>query len=196
MFIGTALVQVLVLWRPERWERLLWGKRLAGVDEYSAGNKMFFSITSESASNLENVGARVASMLVCQPPIFVMQVSMSCFPNWKPDPKTAPVDKNGHFVLKTKDGITIRHLVEAAKTTRDLHWQHRSDYPSHRNSRRLWPDGVEFETIITLERDDSLFERGMDELAAHQPYFGLSTSDRIEHENDMGMYFDCSTSRV
>jgi len=129
----------------------------AMVDEYLAGNNMFLSI--QSNNRLEgSVGARVASMSICQPPVHVMQVTMGCCDRWEPEATTTSVDGNGRFVLKAQHGITFGHMIEAIKTIRELHSSCNCDTYGDTWMGPGWP---EFETIITVEQDDPLFVRGM-----------------------------------
>jgi hypothetical protein len=83
--------------------------------------KMMLRLTNDDRLTTEPRGARVLSMLVCQPPVHVTKVTMSCCPQGKLAANIL-LDRDGHFVLKAEHGITMGHIVEAIKTMRELHY--------------------------------------------------------------------------
>jgi hypothetical protein len=163
----------------------LHGEVLTVVDPtggaYGTSNDMFLSIQSGARLVEEKVGARVASMLVCQPPIYVMHVTMMCCSRCRPDPSEIPADRFKTFVLKAKHGITIGHMVESIKTIRKLHdlcdarWVPFVGDDMEDVTEPSWP---EFETIITLEPHDPLFVRGLHVASCEY----LSEQDGLELE--------------
>jgi hypothetical protein len=111
--------------------------------------KVFLSI--KGSHRERQLGSRVASMLICQPPIYVMQVIMPCCPEGKFDMKTPTVDSSGHFVLKAEHGITNRHIDDAIRTVRHLH--------SSCASRQQDKPNPEFYAVVKLEQGNSIFSR-------------------------------------
>jgi hypothetical protein len=186
-FPSVDTVNIPFPWALESCQSPLLGKIVVLVDDHAtntisescptANMVLFFKGNRHMIE--EPIGARVASMLVCQPPVYVMQVSMRCCLKGKPGTKLA-ADRNPHFVLlKAEHGITIRHIVETIKTVRKQHqpclsrvgylvYKHRKDncpearaYQDHLKHRvtETWP---EFRALHTLEQNDPTVVRWKD----------------------------------
>jgi hypothetical protein len=210
MLCSTDTVRIARLWDLKPGQSPLFCRVKALVDDHAThttsesgpttntGN-MFLMLTSDDRLTTEPRGARVSSMLVCQPPVRVMKVTMSCCPQGKPAPNML-VDRDGHFVLKAEHGITMGHIVGAIKTMRELHypcWANMRDRVVKKNRKKnrsesrayelnpearayaRWP---EFRTVVTLEQDDPILLGWTDE------YKGLPPGPRDTLDTCVGMY--------
>lgn len=185
MFPSTLDVGVsTMMWPRSLGPDPLYSRVTSTVNEWVTSNSMFLSIESDVRLAEGRVGARVASMFVCQPPVYVMQVSIPHCDSWKLEQPT-PADTCERFTLKAKNGIKIGHMVDAIKNIRESHsscdplTMHGDDAENHWAD-RVWP---EFETIITLEHDDPLFAKGKNALNGGYN----SEQDQNEAENMMSM---------
>ena len=129
--------------------------------------KTIFDFQISERLEKATVGAKVSSMLICQPPVYVMQVTMDCCEDGTTKSKTS-VDKNGRFMIKAKHGITIGHMLEAIKTMRELHQPCRFRGSARKLRRDRGPENYEqeagpvtlsptFQTMVTLEQDNPFF---------------------------------------
>jgi hypothetical protein len=184
MLCSTDTARIARLWALKPRQSPLFCRVKALVEDHAAdttseirptthtGN-MFLMLRSDDRLTTEARGARVSSMLVCQPPVRVMKVTMFCCPQGKLAPNI-PLDRDGHFVLKAEHGITMGHIVETIKTMRELHypcWANMRDRVVKKNRKKnrsesrayelnpearayaRWP---EFRTVVTLEQDDPI----------------------------------------
>jgi hypothetical protein len=129
--------------------------------------KIIFDFQISERLEKATVGAKVSSMLICQLPVYVMQVTMDCCEDGTTKSKIS-VDKNSRFIIKAKHGITIGHMLEAIKTIRELHQPCRFRGSAGKLRRYRGPDNAKqeagsvtlsptFQTIVTLEQDNPFF---------------------------------------
>jgi hypothetical protein len=197
MLCSTDTVRIARLWALKPRQSPLFCRVKALVDD-NTGNMMLV-LTSNDRLTTETRGARVSSMLVCQPPVHVTKVTMSSCPQGKHAPNI-PLDKDGHFVLKAEHGITMGHIVEAIKTMRELHypcWANMRDRVVMKNRKKNRPESrayelvpevrsygrwPEFRTVVTLEQDDPILLGWTDE------HKDLPPASRDTLDTCVGMY--------
>jgi hypothetical protein len=175
------------------------GEMEALVEEHTKTNTANMYLSIKGGHRYRPLGSRIASMLICQPPIYVMQVIMPCCPAGKFDMDTKTVDSDGHFVLKAEHGITNKHIDDAIRTVRSLHWSCNSRKQGLISDSKLYP---EFHAMVKLEQGESILVRWQKFIAENPKFIGhyawragMYTNTRRDHDVfDQGLILTFSFS--